>query len=91
MITLWTSRSSTELKLLQTADVLPHANFHFDFLVLDSSSSLSDLLHLRGLIDLEKVIIITSDGKVGPWGGSCTRWEMEARNEFTIEGCIEMA
>ena len=24
-------------------------------------------------------------------GSSRTRWEMEARGEFTIEGCIEMA
>ena len=33
-------------RLLQTVDVLPHANFRFDFLVLESSSSLSDLSHL---------------------------------------------
>ncbi|KAG2133976.1 hypothetical protein BD769DRAFT_1716175 [Suillus cothurnatus] len=29
--------------------------------------------------------------KLGPWGSSRTRWEMEARGEFTVEGCIEMA
>jgi hypothetical protein len=29
--------------------------------------------------------------EVGPWGSSHTRWEMEARGEFTIEGWIEMS
>jgi fatty acid synthase subunit alpha len=43
------------------------------------------------LIDLDQVIVITGFAEVGPWGSSRTRWEMEARGEFTIEGCIEMA
>ena len=42
-------------------------------------------------VDLEKVIVITGFGEVGPWGSSRTRWEMEACSESTIEGCIEMA
>ena len=46
---------------------------------------------LRGMLDLEKVIVVTGFAEVGPWGSSRTRWEMEARGEFTIEGCIEMA
>jgi len=78
-------------RLLQTVDVLPRTNFRFDFPVLESSSSLSDLSHLRGLVDLEKVVVITGYGEVGPWGSSRTRWEMEARGEFTIEGCIDLA
>ncbi|KAF8199703.1 fatty acid synthase [Pholiota molesta] len=78
-------------RLLQTVDVLPRANFRFEFPSLESTSSLSDLSHLRGLIDLDKVVVITGSGEVGPWGSSRTRWEMEARGEFTIEGCIEMA
>jgi uncharacterized membrane protein YhdT len=43
------------------------------------------------LIDLEQVVVITGFAEVGSWGSSRTRWEMEAREEFTIEGCIEMA
>lgn len=78
-------------RLLKTVDVQPRANFKFDFPVLESATSLSDLSHLKGLIDLEKVIVVTGFGEVGPWGSSRTRWEMEARGEFTIEGCIEMA
>ena len=47
--------------------------------------------HIQGLIDLDQVIVITGFAEVGPWGSSCTIWEMEARGEFPIEGCIELA
>jgi fatty acid synthase subunit alpha, fungi type len=78
-------------RLLQTVNVVPRANFRFDFPNLESTASLQDVAHLRGMIDLEKVIVITGFAEVGPWGSSRTRWEMEARGQFTIEGCIEMA
>ncbi|TFK75163.1 fatty acid synthase [Pluteus cervinus] len=78
-------------RVLQTVDVLPRANFNFEFPALAPAASLDDLSKLRGLIDLEKVIVITGFAEVGPWGSSRTRWEMEARGELTIEGCIEMA
>jgi fatty acid synthase subunit beta len=47
--------------------------------------------HLQGIIDLDKVIVITEFAEIGPRGSSRTRWEMAARGEFTIEGFIEMA
>ncbi|KAF9467993.1 fatty acid synthase [Collybia nuda] len=78
-------------RLLQSVDVLPRANFQFNFPTLESDASLKDVAHLRGLLDLDKVIVVTGFAEVGPWGSSRTRWEMEARGEFTIEGCIEMA
>ncbi|KAL4066936.1 hypothetical protein J3A83DRAFT_4165578 [Scleroderma citrinum] len=78
-------------RVLQTVNVVPRANFKFDFPTLEPASSLDQLSKLRGLIDLEKVVVITGFAEVGPWGSSRTRWEMEARGEFTIEGCIEMA
>jgi fatty acid synthase subunit beta len=78
-------------RVLQTVNVVPRANFTFEFPALESTSSLHDLEKLRGIIDLEKVVVITGFAEVGPWGSSRTRWEMEARGEFTIEGCIEMA
>lgn len=78
-------------RLLQTVNVLPRANFRFEFPDLEPVESLSDVAQLRGLIDLEKVIVVTGFAEVGPWGSSRTRWEMEARGELTIEGCIEMA
>jgi fatty acid synthase subunit alpha, fungi type len=73
------------------ADVLPRANFRFEFPALESPTTLTDLSHLQGLVDLDKVVVITGSGEVGPWGSLRTRWEMEARGEFTIECCIEMA
>lgn len=69
----------------------PRANFRFEFPELEPAANLEKLSKLRDVIDLEKVIVITGFAEVGPWGSSRTRWEMEARGEFTLEGCIEMA
>jgi fatty acid synthase subunit alpha, fungi type len=46
---------------------------------------------LKGLIDLDKVVVIAGFAEVGPYGNARTRWEMEAYGEFSLEGCIEMA
>lgn len=78
-------------RVLQTVHVTPRANFKFDFPALESVDSLADVSKLSGMLDLDKVIVVTGFAEVGPWGSSRTRWEMEARGEFTIEGCIEMA
>ncbi|KAI0368773.1 fatty acid synthase [Pilatotrama ljubarskyi] len=78
-------------RVLQTVNVTPRANFQFSFPALEPQESLADLAHLRGMLDLDKVVVVTGFAEVGPWGSSRTRWEMEARGEFTIEGCIEMA
>ncbi|KAG9315241.1 hypothetical protein JVU11DRAFT_4375 [Chiua virens] len=78
-------------RVLQTVNVVPRANFKFNFPALEPAAALDDLSELRGIIDLEKVVVITGFAEVGPWGSSRTRWEMEAKGEFTIEGCIEMA
>jgi fatty acid synthase subunit alpha len=76
---------------LKSVPVTPRANFKFEFPKPEPAESLADLTHLQGLIDLERVIVIAGFAEVSPWGSSRTRWEMEARGEFTIEGCIEMA
>jgi fatty acid synthase subunit beta len=78
-------------RILQAVNVTPRANFRFDFPALEPYESLSDVAKLQGMVDLDKVIVITGFAEVGPWGSSRTRWEMEARGQFTIEGCIEMA
>ncbi|KAL1666812.1 acyl transferase domain-containing protein, partial [Schizophyllum commune] len=78
-------------RLLQTVNVLPRANHRYEFPALESTASLADVSYMQGLLDLDKVIVVTGFGEVGPWGSSRTRWEMEARGELTIEGCIEMA
>lgn len=78
-------------RLHQKVAIAPRANFSFDFPKIDGDDILNELKHLQGLIDLDKVIVCTGFSEVGPWGSSRTRWEMEARGEFSIEGCIEMA
>ncbi|OLN97388.1 Fatty acid synthase subunit alpha 7 [Colletotrichum chlorophyti] len=71
----------------------PRANIKFDFPTLpdweEEVAPLND--RLKGMVDLEKVVVVTGFAEVGPWGNSRTRWEMEAYGEFSIEGCVEMA
>jgi hypothetical protein len=86
-----TVNGSAAEQVLQTVNVTPRANFKFEYPKLESPESLADMSKLRGLIDLDQVVVVTGFAEVGPWGSSRTRWEMEARGQFTIEGCIEMA
>ncbi|KAM3555497.1 hypothetical protein MY1884_005561 [Beauveria asiatica] len=71
----------------------PRANIKFDFPPLpdwkEEVAPLND--KLKGMVDLEKVVVVTGFAEVGPWGNSRTRWEMEAFGEFSLEGCVEMA
>lgn len=71
--------------------ITPRANMKFDFPTLKSYDSLKHLSYLKGMLDLEQVIVITGFGEISPWGNARTRWEMEAKGEFSLEGCIEMA
>ncbi|KAJ3214628.1 3-oxoacyl-[acyl-carrier-protein] synthase [Dinochytrium kinnereticum] len=72
----------------ESVRVTPRANMKFQFPALPKNQNLT---HLRGMLDLDKVIVVTGFGEVGPWGSSRTRWEMESTGEFSLEGCIEMA
>ncbi|KAI0428412.1 fatty acid synthase subunit alpha [Xylaria sp. FL1042] len=71
----------------------PRANIKFDFPALpDWESEIKPLnKNLEGMVDLDKVVVVTGFAEVGPWGNARTRWEMEAYGEFSLEGCIEMA
>ena len=52
-------------RLFHTVNVLPQANFCFDFPSLKATSSLQDIAYLQGLIDLDQVIVITGFAEVG--------------------------
>eukprot|EP00122_Pirum_gemmata_P021010 Pgem_evm2s19600 len=68
------------------------ANLKVEFPALSSYEQLEkENGHMKGMIDLEKTVVVTGYGEVGPWGNSRTRWEMEANGVFSLEGCIEMA
>ncbi|ORY35430.1 fatty-acid synthase complex protein [Naematelia encephala] len=78
-------------RLHQKVSIAPRANMQYNFPAIEGRDVLDELNYLRGLVDLDKVIVCTGFAEVGPWGSSRTRWEMESKGEFTIEGCIEMA
>lgn len=72
--------------------VKPRSNMKFDFPGLKSYKELKNIApDLEGMLDLESVVVVTGFSEVGPWGNSRTRWEMESKGEFSIEGAIEMA
>ncbi|KAK5093824.1 beta subunit of fatty acid synthetase [Exophiala xenobiotica] len=79
--------------LYKKVNVEPRANIKFDFPPLpDWKTEVAPLNdNLKGMVDLDKVVVVTGFSEVGPWGNSRTRWEMEAYGKFSLEGCIEMA
>ncbi|KAI8319879.1 thiolase-like protein [Martensiomyces pterosporus] len=77
---------------LYSAHILhPLANHKYPFPAVKSYEQLEHLRHLQGMVNLDKVIVVTGYGEVGPFGNAEHRWEMEAFGEFSLEGCIELA
>lgn len=74
-------------------EVQPKANIQLNFPTLKPYKDVKKLTSpdLEGLLDLERVIVVTGFSEVGPWGSSRTRWEMEAFGQFSLEGSVEMA
>ncbi|KAG9234082.1 fatty acid synthase-like protein [Amylocarpus encephaloides] len=79
--------------LYKKVTIDPRANIKFDFPTLPDWKKEVEPLNenLKGMVDLEKVVVVTGFAEVGPWGNSRTRWEMEAYGKFSLEGCVEMA
>lgn len=79
--------------LYKKVTIEPRANIKFEFPELpDWEKEVKPLNeNLKGMVDLEKVVVVTGFAEVGPWGNSRTRWEMEAYGKFSLEGCVEMA
>ncbi|KAL6860485.1 beta subunit of fatty acid synthetase [Amphichorda felina] len=79
--------------LYKKKTIEPRANIKFDFPHRPDWKTEIAPHHdtLKGMVDLEKVVVVTGFAEVGPWGNSRTRWEMEAYGEFSLEGCVEMA
>ncbi|KAI8318331.1 hypothetical protein GQ54DRAFT_341909 [Martensiomyces pterosporus] len=69
----------------------PLANHRYPFPATKSYGQLEHLRHLQGMVNLDKVVVVTGYGEVGSYGNSEHRWEMEAFGEFSLEGCIELA
>lgn len=71
----------------------PRANLKYPFPELPSWDEEIKPFHeqLKGMVNLDKVVVVTGFAEVGPWGNARTRWEMEAHGKFSLEGCVEMA
>ncbi|KAJ2409034.1 fatty acid synthase alpha subunit Lsd1, partial [Coemansia sp. RSA 2530] len=74
-----------------TQGVTPLAKHRHHFPAPRQYEQLEHLRHLQGMVNLDKVVVVTGYGEVGPHGNAETRWEMEAYGEFSLEGCIELA
>ncbi|KKY19772.1 putative fatty acid synthase alpha subunit [Phaeomoniella chlamydospora] len=79
--------------LYKKVTIQPRANIKFEFPPLpDWKQEVEPLnANLKGMVNLDKVVVVTGFAEIGPWGNSRTRWEMEAYGEFSLEGCVEMA
>ncbi|KAL4972439.1 hypothetical protein BDW66DRAFT_144142 [Aspergillus desertorum] len=79
--------------LYKKVNAEPRANIKFQFPKLPTWDEDIKPLNetLRGMVNLDKVVVVTGFSEVGPWGNSRTRWEMEANGKFSLEGCVEMA
>ncbi|KAF5095210.1 hypothetical protein D0Z00_003247 [Geotrichum galactomycetum] len=76
----------------QKVTVQPRANETYDFPTLKTYEQLREIApELEGMLDLERVAVVTGFAEVGPWGNARTRWQMESQGAFSIEGAIEMA
>ncbi|KAJ2838201.1 fatty acid synthase alpha subunit Lsd1, partial [Coemansia sp. 'formosensis'] len=73
----------------QETEVLAKPKHHFP--ASRHYDQLQHLRHLQGMVNLDKVVVVTGYGEVSSFGNAETRWEMEAYGEFSIEGCIELA
>lgn len=79
--------------LYKKVTIEPRANIKYQFPELpDWKNDVEPLnANLKGMVNLDKVVVVTGFSEVGPWGNSRTRWEMEAYGQFSLEGCVEMA
>jgi len=71
--------------------VQPKSDFSLAFPELPSEDKLASLKSLEGMVDLSKVVVVAGFGETGPYGSARTRWEMESKGEFSLEGNIELA
>ncbi|KAL5049032.1 3-oxoacyl-synthase [Aspergillus fruticulosus] len=47
--------------------------------------------NIEGMVDLTRIPVVVGYSELGPWGNARTRWEIEHRGDFSLEGYIEMA
>ncbi|ORX65703.1 thiolase-like protein [Linderina pennispora] len=70
---------------------MPRAQHRIDSPSIKSYEQLDHLRYLEGMVDLDKIVVVTGYGEVGAFGNAALRWEQEAHGMFSMEGCIELA
>lgn len=71
---------------------IQRASLSIGFPRLESHHTLAaGLPQLDGMIDLSRTVVVVGFSELGPWGNARTRWEMENRGQFSLEGYMEMA
>jgi fatty acid synthase subunit alpha, fungi type len=94
---LWTEREvenaiSGRVLELQKLLIEPRLSMKFEFPKLPSwDADIEPLSDLRGMVDLDRVVVVTGFAEIGPYGNSRTRWDIEAHGDFSPEGYLEMA
>ncbi|EMD00432.1 hypothetical protein BAUCODRAFT_144102 [Baudoinia panamericana UAMH 10762] len=61
------------------------------FPALPKSNHHLQSLGLLDMVDLRSTAVIVGFSELGPWGSARTRWEMESKREFSLNGYIELA
>ncbi|ORX65311.1 hypothetical protein DL89DRAFT_287208 [Linderina pennispora] len=79
------------LRVEQGNKTMPRAQHRIDAPLVKSYEQLEHLRCLEGMLDLDKVVVVTGFGEVGGFGNAALRWEQEAHGVFSVEGCIELA
>ncbi|CAK4778098.1 unnamed protein product, partial [Aphanomyces euteiches] len=68
-------------------------NMYKDYAQLPDLPAASELATLgknyKGMINLEKTVVVVGFGQVGPWGNS--RWEVESYGKLSLESCVQLA
>ncbi|KAJ1951715.1 fatty acid synthase alpha subunit Lsd1, partial [Linderina pennispora] len=77
--------------LLQMVGQIKAAKHRIDSPSIKSYEQLDHLRYLEGMVDLDKIVVVTGFGEVGAFGNAALRWEQEAHGVFSMEGCIELA
>lgn len=62
-----------------------------DFPLLPDLHDLQPLSHMNGMADLESTVVVVGFSELGPWGSARTRWQMEAYQQLSSSGYVEMA
>ncbi|KAJ1847121.1 fatty acid synthase alpha subunit Lsd1, partial [Coemansia sp. RSA 2708] len=82
---------NTMSETVETQNHSPLAKHKNHFPAVKNFDSFEQLHHLQGMVNLDKVVVVTGYGEVSPQGNAETRWEIEAFGKLTTEGCIELA